>query len=193
MNADNIASLIYLSLIGTVIAGYFLVANRHRMGKVAQQAAIWALIFVGVAAGAALWDDIRSTSVGRQAVSQQGDRIEVTRGPGGHYTLTLGVNGAAVDFLVDTGATEIVLTLEDAERAGISEADLRFTGRASTANGMVQTAQITLDTVELGGRTDRNIPAQISGGAMPGSLLGMRYLSRFSSLSIEGNTLTLVR
>ncbi|PWR03235.1 TIGR02281 family clan AA aspartic protease [Meridianimarinicoccus roseus] len=193
MTADSIASLIYLSLLGTVIAGYFLLANRHRMGKIAQQGAIWALIFIGVAAGAALWDDIRSTSASLQSVYQQGDRIEVTRSPDGHYHLTLGVNGTPVEFLVDTGASEMVLSVQDAERVGIAHADLRFTGRAATANGTVQTARITLDRVELGGQVDRNVPAQVSGGAMPASLLGMTYLSRFASLSITGDTLTLIR
>jgi aspartyl protease family protein len=193
MTGDSIASLIYLSLIGSVIAGYFLLANRHQMGRMAQQAAVWALIFVGVAAGAALWDDIRSTSANRQSVFQGGDRIVTTRAPDGHYHLTLGINGTPVDFLVDTGATEIVLTLEDARRIGLNPADLRFTGRASTANGTVETARVTLDQVSLGGQVDRSVTAMVSGGQMPGSLLGMRYLSRFASMAIEGKTLTLIR
>ena len=193
MNSDSIASLIYLAVLGTVIAGYFLLANRHQMGRVAQQGAIWALIFVGVAAGAALWDDIRSTSANRQMVLQDGAQITTTLAADGHYHLTLGINGTPVNFLVDTGATEMVLSVEDADRVGLDHTDLRFTGRAATANGTVQTAQVTLDTVELGGRVDRDVAAQVSGGAMPGSLLGMRYLSGFASMSIEGNTLTLTR
>jgi len=193
MSADSIASLIYLSLLGTVVAGYFLLANRHRMGQMAQQAAIWALIFVGVAAGAALWDDIRGASHTRQDVFQNGDRIVATRAPDGHYHLTLGINGAPVRFLVDTGASDMVLTLRDAARAGLDRDALRFVGRALTANGTVETAPVTLDRVELGGIVDRNVPAQVSSGEMPGSLLGMRYLSRFAEVTLSGDTLTLVR
>jgi len=193
MTTDSIASLIYLSLLGVVVGGYFLLANRHQMGRIAQQGAIWALIFVGVAAGAALWDDIRGASDTRQSVFQDGDRIIARRAPDGHYRLTLGINGTPVRFLVDTGATDMVLTMQDAQRAGLARDDLRFVGRAVTANGMVQTAPVMLETVELGGIVDRNIPAQVSGGDMPGSLLGMRYLSRFAEVTMAGDTLTLSR
>lgn len=193
MSADSIASLIYLGLLGTVVGGYFLLANRHRMGQMAQQAAIWGLIFVGVAAGAALWDDIRGASDTRQSVFRDGERIVTTRAPDGHYHLTLGINGAPVRFLVDTGASDMVLTMRDAARAGLDRDALRFVGRAVTANGMVQTAPVTLDRVELGGLVDRNIPAQVSAGEMPGSLLGMRYLSRFAEVTMSGDTLTLSR
>lgn len=193
MTTDSIASLIYLSLLGVVVGGYFLLANRHQMGRIAQQGAIWALIFVGVAAGAALWDDIRGASDTRQSVFQDGDRIVARRAPDGHYRLTLGINGTPVRFLVDTGATDMVLTMQDAQRAGLARDDLRFVGRAVTANGMVQTAPVMLETVELGGIVDRNIPAQVSGGDMPGSLLGMRYLSRFAEVTMAGDTLTLSR
>lgn len=193
MTADSIASLIYLTLLGVVVAGYFLLANRHQMGRIAQQGAIWALIFVGVAAGAALWDDVRGASDTRQSVFQDGSRIVATRAPDGHYHLTLGINGAAVRFLVDTGASDMVLTLQDAQRAGIARDDLRFVGRAATANGMVQTAPVLLDHVDLGGIVDRDVPAQVSSGDMPASLLGMRYLSRFAEVTIAGDTLTLLR
>jgi aspartyl protease family protein len=193
MGADNIASLIYLTLLAVVVGGYFLLANRHQMGRIAQQGAIWALIFVGVAASAALWDDIRGATDTRQSVFQDGERIVARRAPDGHYHLTLGINGAPVRFLVDTGASDMVLTLRDAARAGLDEADLRFVGRAVTANGMVETAPVTLDRVELGGIVDRNIPAQVSSGEMPGSLLGMRYLSRFAEVTLSGDTMTLTR
>ncbi len=193
MTGDDIASLLYLALLGSVVAGYFLLANRHRLGKVGQQAAIWALIFVGVAAAAGLWEDIRRDGAGRQSVLAAGDRIEVTRRPDGHFHLTLGVNGTAIDFLVDTGATELVLSVQDAERAGIDHSALQFSGRAATANGVISTAPVWLETVELAGRVDRDVRAQVSGGEMPGSLLGMSYLSRFEEISISGDRMTLVR
>lgn len=192
MTGDTIASLLYLSLLGAAIAGYFLVANRHRMGKVAQHAAIWALIFLGVVAAVGLWEDIRG-STSRQAVFAEAGEVVVPRSHDGHYHLTLDVDGTPVRFIVDTGATDMVLSVEDAERIGIDHSELAFIGRASTANGIVPTAQVWLDEVRLGGFVDRGVPARISGGAMPASLLGMGYLQRFSSIRIEGNRLTLAR
>ncbi len=193
MSGDQFASLIYLSILGTVVGGYFLLANSHRMGKVAQQAAIWAMIFIGVAAAAGLWTDIRDSAANRQAAFDDGARVVVTRAQDGHYHLTLDVNGVAIPFLVDTGASDMVLSSADAARAGIDTGTLRFLGTAVTANGTVRTATIRLDAVTLGGFTDRDVTAQVSDGDMFGSLLGMAYLSRFARISIEGDRMTLAR
>lgn len=191
MTGDNIASFIYLALLGSAIAGYFLVANRHQLGRVGQQAAIWALIFVGIAAAAALFDDIRRDAPGQQSVQAADGRIEVTRASDGHYHLTLEVNGTPIEFLVDTGATDLVLSVQDAERVGIDHASLDFSQRAMTANGTVQTAPVWLETVALGTQVDEGVPAQVSGGAMPGSLLGMSYLSQFREISISDGRMVL--
>ena len=77
----------------------------------------WGLIFLGIIAGYGLWEDVRRDVVPRQSVAQDGSVIEVPRGPGGHYYLTVNVAGTPVEFIVDTGATDVVLTMEDA-RAG---------------------------------------------------------------------------
>lgn len=115
------------------------------------------------------------------------------RSPDGHYHLTLDVNGTPLRFIVDTGATDIVLSREDALRVGIDPTTLRFFGRAVTANGTVQTARVTLESVTLGPHTDHNVPARVNGGSMTGSLLGMGYLERFQRVEISRDRLTLMR
>lgn len=190
MSSNDFASLLYLTLLGTVIGGYFLVSQRRNMGQVARQAALWGLIFVGAVAAAGLWQDIRSTVPGHAMVSETG-QISVPRAPDGHYYLTLEVDGTPVRFIVDTGASDMVLSLDDARRIGLVTNDLRFTGRARTANGEVSTAPVWLDEVALGPVVHRDVSARVSQGEMPGSLLGMGYLSRFASLSIENGRLTL--
>jgi aspartyl protease family protein len=192
MTGDNIASVIYLALLGAVIAGYFLVSHRRQLGKVAQQALIWVFIFVGIVAAVGLWEDVRS-STARQAVFTDTGAVIVPMSRDGHYHLTLDLNGTPVRFIVDTGATEMVLSLQDAQRIGIDAGDLRFIGQARTANGAVATAPVWLDEVRLGGIVDRDVPARVSGGEMPGSLLGMGYLHRFSTLQIADGKLTLIR
>jgi aspartyl protease family protein len=94
--------------------------------------------------------------------------------------------------VVDTGATDLVLTRADAERAGIDTDGLIFSGQAFTANGMVQTAPVLLDTVALEGMRAR-VRAVVNGGEMQESLLGMSYLHRFERLEISGGTLVLER
>nr|WP_290428503.1 TIGR02281 family clan AA aspartic protease [Defluviimonas salinarum] len=160
-----------------VIAGYFLLANRRQLGKVAQQAAIWGLIFLGAIAVAGLWDDIRRSARPAEAVIR-GDSIEVPAAADGHFYLMAEVNGVTVRFVVDTGATDIVLTQRDAARAGLDPEGLNYFGTAMTANGRVATAPVRLDTLALGGVSDANVPAVVNGGELDTSLLGMSYLGR---------------
>lgn len=192
MDGDQLGRLIYLVLLGSVIGGYFLLEGRKRMGKMAQQAAIWGLIFIGMMAGYGLWSDIRSTGPRQQIVAEEG-RIEVPRAPDGHYHLTLQVNGQPIPFVVDTGATNLVLTRADAARVGIDTDELAFVGTASTANGTVRTAPVRLDSVEIGPFRDTRVRAWVNGGEMDGSLLGMDYLQRFSSVEFTGGRLVLTR
>lgn len=195
MDGDSTARLIYLGLLGAVIGGYFLVANRQNLGRMAQQASIWGLIFVGVMAGYGLWNDIRSDIRPQQAVfSAPGEtRIEVPRAQDGHYYLTLRISDTPVTFIVDTGASDVVLSREDAARLGLNPADLTYLGRAGTANGMVRTARVTLTDVRLGTIHDPHLTAWVSNGQMPGSLLGMAYLERFNRIEIAGDRLVLSR
>ncbi|MGB8622973.1 MAG: TIGR02281 family clan AA aspartic protease [Paracoccaceae bacterium] len=193
MDSDQIARLAYLVLLTAAIAGYFLLQNRQRLGQLAQQAAIWGLIFLGVIAGLGLWSDIRSTVMPRQAVFADQGKIEVPRGPDGHFYMTVRVNGAPLRFVVDTGASEVVLTKQDAAQLGFDPASLSYIGSASTANGTVSTAPVRLDTVTLGPFTDRNVRAWVNGGPMDMSLLGNSYLRRFGKIEITGDKLVLIR
>ncbi|PHP29565.1 retropepsin-like aspartic protease family protein [Limimaricola cinnabarinus] len=192
MSPDNLASLAYLGLLGAAIAGWFVVQNRDRLGQLAQQAALWALIFIGVIAAAGLWGDIRDDVTPRQTmVGAQG--IEVPQARDGHYYLTLDINGTPVEFVVDTGATDMVLSREDARRAGIDPEALNYFGSAVTANGTVRTARVTLDSVALGQIEDEGLGAVVTDGDLSASLLGMGYLRLFGRIEIEGGKLMLTR
>ncbi|WP_099827474.1 retropepsin-like aspartic protease family protein [Oceaniglobus indicus] len=193
MDTQDLPRLFYLVLLGLVVGGYFLATSRDNLGKTAQQAAIWGLIFVGVVAVAGLWDDLRHDLMPRQSFVEGEGRIEVPRAVDGHYYLTLGINGKPVQFVVDTGASDIVLSAQDAERAGIHLNRLAYLGQARTANGTVPIARVTLDTVQLGDMTDRHVGASVNGGEMDGSLLGMSYLQRFGRIEIAGDRLLLER
>ncbi|MBF9059127.1 TIGR02281 family clan AA aspartic protease [Rhodobacterales bacterium HKCCSP123] len=193
MTGEQIGSLAYLLLLGAVIAGWHLVANRRQMGKLAQQAAIWIFIFLGAIVAAGLWSDIRDTVAPRQAIMQDGAQVVVPMQHDGHFYLTLEVNGTPVRFVVDTGATEMVLSAEDAMRVGLSPEALVFSGRAFTANGTVETAPVMLQTVALGGVVDEGVRAVVNSGDLGESLLGMSYLRRFDRIEISGGQLVLER
>jgi aspartyl protease family protein len=103
------------------------------------------------------------------------------------------VNGEDMPFLIDTGATDLVLTRKAAAAVGFDVGRLAFTQQAKTANGVVSGAPVVLDSVTLGPFTDRNVRAIVNGGDLHTPLLGMNYLDRFRSFRIEGDRLILVR
>jgi len=190
MDADQIARLAFIGLIAASLAGWLFMQLRGQLSRSLQYLAVWALLFVGVIAAYGLWSDIRRDIAPAQAMLQDG-RIELPQGRDGHYHMTLTVNGARIDFVVDTGASDIVLSQSDADRAGLDPDTLAYIGSAQTANGVVQTAPVRLDIVQLGDRTDRDLRAVVNGGAMDGSLLGMAYLRLFSRIEIADGTMIL--
>ncbi|MEX0350020.1 MAG: TIGR02281 family clan AA aspartic protease [Paracoccaceae bacterium] len=193
MDGDNIARLAYLSLLGAVLLFWFFTQNRQGMNKTLQQIAAWAFIFIGVIAAYGLWQDIQGSADPGLRMSVSDSGISVPRALDGHYYLQLTVNGKPVDFLVDTGASQVVLSHRDAERVGIDTDALNYFGRAMTANGEVRTAPVELDTVALGGFTDHDLTAWVNEGEMDRSLLGMEYLQRWPSVQITNGALILQR
>ncbi|OAN70264.1 aspartyl protease [Jannaschia sp. EhC01] len=192
MDSQDIPRLIYLIVLLCAVGGYFLWGQRRQLGKMARYLAVWGFIFLGALVAVGLWNDLSSSIAPQQSVMQTG-AIEVPRASDGHFYLTLEVNGVPTRFVVDTGASAIVLSQADASRAGIATDDLIFSGRANTANGRVETAPTRISTLSLSGIVDENVRAIVNAGEMDGSLLGMTYLNRFSRLEIADGTLILER
>jgi len=193
MTADNTASLIYLVLLGCALAGWFFTQSRGGMGKMLQQAMIWGFLFLGVIAAYGLWNDVQRQTMNDQMLQLGEGQISVPRQSDGHYYLTLRLNSEPIRFVVDTGATDMVLTRADATRAGLNPDELSFLGTAYTANGTVRTAPVRIDTVRLGDITDTNVRASVNDGEMSGSLLGMGYLEKWGRIEISGGELRLTR
>ncbi len=193
MDGDSIARLAYLSLLGAAVVAWFISQNRQSLNKTLQQMMAWVFIFIGVIAVVGLWEDIRSTVGPSAQMSVTGDTVAVPRSYDGHYYLPVLVNGEPITFLVDTGASQIVLSSADARRVGIDPDQLNYFGRAATANGEVRTAPVRLDSLELGPIVDRNISAWINEGELHQSLLGMDYLHRFSNIQFADGRLILSR
>lgn len=192
MEQINYTQLTYLVILGSVIVLWFVAQNRASLGKLVQHALVWGLIFLGAVAVVGLWDDIRRTVRPMQSVVSE-DRIELPRAPDGHYYLTAEVEGVPVRFVVDTGASQIVLSQDDAERIGIDIGSLAYLGRAFTANGEVRTASVRLGDVAVGPVRHADVRAVVNAGEMGQSLMGMEYLQRFSSIEITGGKLVLTR
>lgn len=193
MTVDDTASLIYLAILGSAVVFWFLVQNRNSLGKVTQQALIWGLIFVGVIAVYGLWEDIQYTVNGQRASVVSSESVTLPRAQDGHYYLEADVNGEPIQFVIDTGASQIVLAQKDAIRAGLNPDELQYYGRAFTANGEVRTAPVKLDNFKIGPFEDRNIGAVVNEGDLDQSLLGMDYLQRWNSVEISNGKMILRR
>jgi len=192
MSDLQLGHLAYLVLLGAVVV-YAFVQHRQGLNRTLQEAALWGLIFLGAIAAYGMWGDIRQIVTPRQAVFSEEGRVVVPRSRDGHYHLILDVNGTAVEFVVDTGASGVVLSRRDADRIGLDPANLVYVGRAMTANGEVRTAPVRLDSMALGGIVDRNIPAWVNEGALDTSLLGMAYLQGWTRIEIARDELILTR
>ncbi|MBK5945417.1 aspartyl protease [Rhodobacter veldkampii DSM 11550] len=192
MDQDMFARLAYLALLLVAVGGWLIIDLRRNPGRSLQQAAIWVLIFLGVVAAVGLWGDIRRDIAPRQAV-MEGGRVELPVAADGHFYLLAEVNGVTVRFVVDTGASDIVLTRRDAARVGLDPDGLSYFGQANTANGRVVTAPVRIAEFALGGIVDRDLRAVVNGGEMDGSLLGMAYLNRFSRLELSRDRMVLER
>lgn len=105
--------------------------------------------------------------------------MTITRGDNGHFSVAGEVDGRRMDFLVDTGASVVVLRERDAARLGIHPAAREYTVDVATANGKVHAAPVELNRVEVGPLTVRNVRALIlPDEALSQNLLGMSFLSK---------------
>lgn len=187
------ARFFYLALLGMAVAVWVLRDYRKRMGQAAQHAAIWALIFVGVVIAIGFKDTLTSQLFNDQPQAIDKNTIALRRGGDGHFYATLAVNDVDVRFVIDTGASSVVLSDADARRVGIDPGALAFIIRTQTANGVIMNAPVRLDSVQFGDFVDYDVPATVNGGELSESLLGMSYLDLYSSLRREGNKLFLSR
>jgi len=191
-NPDDVARLFYLLLLLMALLGFFAAGGRQRLGATLQQLLIWVLIFAMVIIAYGFRDTLRGALFPGAAVQLDDRAIALRRSADGHFHANVEVNGTQLRFIVDTGATDMVLSRRDASAAGIDVDALAFTGRAITANGAVATARVGLASVALGGFEAANVPASVTAGALDFSLLGMSFLDRFARVEIAGDRMTLV-
>jgi len=109
----------------------------------------------------------------------------------GHFYLDAEVNGTPVHFLVDTGATLVSLSPQDARAVGLAPEQLNFSAVMSTANGTARAAPLQLRSLRLGQLEVEDVPAVVMERPMGVSLLGLSFLNRLEGYSIRDGRLTL--
>lgn len=190
----------YLLLLVFVILG--LASTRRRLSTIMLQLGAWAAIMITLVAGygyrVELQDIAQRLSARLTAELMPAQGIETTpgivrfgRAMDGQFWINAKVDGQVLRFLLDTGASGVVLSLEDAERLGYDPDRLAFTREADTANGTTREAPILLNEITIGSIRFTRVPATVTAGGLRNSLLGMHLLERLSSLEIRKDTLTI--
>ena len=126
-----------------------------------------------------------------EAASATGRPAQIVKAADGHYWAQAQVDGRWVKFLVDTGASAVALTGDDARRLGIDLASLDYDRPVITANGPTKAATITLDHVTVAGARVDDVQAMVVPHGLPTSLLGMSYLGRLSRFEATKTALIL--
>ncbi|HEY3815078.1 MAG TPA: TIGR02281 family clan AA aspartic protease [Caulobacteraceae bacterium] len=132
-----------------------------------------------------------SSTAAAAVVEHHASTAEVTKAADGHFWAEAEVNGHSVRFLVDTGATDVALTGDDARRLGIDLSTLTFDRSVSTAAGMSKAAKVDLDYVSVAGARVDHVSALVLTNGLQTSLLGMTYLGRLSKFEASQNALIL--
>jgi len=130
-------------------------------------------------------------NLGRASGEGTGSTIVLTAGSGGHFITGGSINGKAVRFMVDTGATMVAMSTADAERIGLKYKNGQM-GYANTANGQIPVWHVNLDVVRVGDVQVYNVDAMVGPMPMSNILLGNSFLTRFQ-MKRENDVMTLER
>jgi len=136
--------------------------------------------------------DLAVPQVGLPEQLVEGGETRVKRAPDGHYWLRAQINGHPANFLVDTGATLTAVSSETAAAAGLTPREVGVPVRMQTANGAIAAELTTIDELRFGNVVARGLDAAIAPGLGPTNVIGMNFLSRLSSVRLEGEMMILV-
>jgi len=198
MENNDLSQIVYLVIL-ILIMSYGMI-NRKEMSlkKIVKYFLIWSLIGLIIIALYAyrfefnnfkerISGEINPTSA---QLNQQGQLI-INISDDSHFYVKILINKKPILFMVDTGASDIVLNLQDAIKIGINPKNLIFNRQFQTANGRVLGASIILKEVEISGIKFRDVKASVTQGEMGVNLLGMSFLRRFDKYEFYQDRLIL--
>ena len=126
-----------------------------------------------------------------QAQSTESGEASIAKSTDGHFWANAEVDGHPVRFLVDTGATAVALTADDARNLGIDPSSLQYQYTVMTANGPAKAAEVKLGFVSVGRAEVSSVDAFVIDKGLETSLLGMSYLGRLSKFEATQDALVL--
>lgn len=202
LDTDRFGELVYFVPLGLVL-GAGVLGSGIGLGQATRSIAIWLALVVALVAGYQYRYELQDLASAVTAGLIPGSPLSIStddganavrleRTPGGHFEVRGTVDGAPVSFLLDTGATATVLTVEDARRAGFDPAELRYDIPVSTANGPARAARVTAGEIAVGSISRGPLPVLVAEqGRLNQSLLGMNFLDTLSGFDVRGERMIL--
>jgi aspartyl protease family protein len=196
-NAPNfVYGLLLLALVGSSVVVHF----RARPGTALKQAAVWVAIGLVLVIGYSYRDVFAGLQarLGGELLPSQGqaigdEAVTFRARDDGHFQVEAMVDGKRILFMVDTGASDVVLTRDDAERLGLQPESLDYSRVYETANGTGYGAPVRLGEIVVGPIRLTDVRASVNQAPMDRSLLGMSFLGRLGAYEVRGDRLTLWR
>jgi aspartyl protease family protein len=198
MSTDDFGTFAYQIALLVFLGGAALVMFRQRFTQAIMASLLW--VVVGLALVVAYTYRFELHNVADRVlvvlipghVVSHGRSVEVGRGNAGDFSISAQINGARVAMVLDTGASSVVLTRDDAKAAGLPLEVLNYSVNIDTANGRTRAAPVTLDRIAIGGLVERSVEALVAQpGQLKMSLLGMSFLNRLQSWEVSGDRLVL--
>ncbi|MCO6186246.1 TIGR02281 family clan AA aspartic protease [Rhizobium sp. L1K21] len=202
MSNDDFADVVYLVPIAAII-GAGILASRERLGQNIKYLGIWTLIALVLVTAYLYRNDARDAGMRLAAELLPGNPFVLTTVDGrqevvirkrrdGHFMLVADIDNQPVTMLVDTGASQIALSYDDAKRIGLNPDQRTFDQHILTANGPALAAKATVPQIAIGPIVRKDVAVNIvPEGALHQSLLGMNFLSSLSSIRMEPDEMRL--
>jgi aspartyl protease family protein len=198
LSSGDMASLLYKIGLVVLAGGAVLAMFRQNFTQALTQAMIWVVIALVLVLGYTyryeLYDagDRVLVELMPGRAMTHGRTVELARAASGDFRVGTEVNGVRIAMVLDTGASSVVLTHEDAKAAGLPTEFIKYAVNVDTANGHTLAAPARLDRLAIGGIVERQVPALIAQpGQLKTSLLGMSFLNRLESYSVTSDRLLL--
>ena len=191
--------LVYLGFLLLIILVYGFRFRRVRTIPLVKIGLAWAAIFSGIVVAYAhrdtlqtVWANVRGEIAPTIAVARTEGEVELRKAWDGHFRAVAKINGANVGMLIDTGASIVLLSYEDAVNVGLQPQNLDFSLPVTTANGRSFVAPVNIETITIGAVGLENVRAAVAQpGKIHSSLLGMSFLGRLQETSFRRDRLIL--
>jgi aspartyl protease family protein len=198
LSVGQFGSLAYKIALLVFVGASVLVLFRERFAQALTAALLWVVLALILVIGYSYRFEVRDVADRVMAelmpghVITRGRTVEVARAASGDFDVNAQINGASIAMVLDTGASSVVLTRDDAKAAGLPLEVLAYTANIDTANGRTRAAPVTLDRVAIGGLVEHSVVALVAQpGQLKTSLLGMTFLNRLQSWEVRGDRLVL--